>query len=58
MYSLKVVKGLRTPDGRIFIEGDVSTGLTALEAKELMDNYPGRFEPNDEATKKLFEVPE
>ena len=47
MYSLKVLKELYHPDGRIFMPGHDCNALDAFEVAELVVNYPGHFEAGD-----------
>jgi hypothetical protein len=53
MYSLKVLKHLDHPDGRIFEPGHNCRSLSVFEVAELLDEYPDYFEAGDEATVEL-----
>ena len=50
MYSLKVLKSLQHPDGRIFEPGHDCHSLDLFELAELMANYPDHFAPSDDVT--------
>lgn len=50
MFSLKVLKDLQHPDGRIFSVGHDCRSLTLFELAELVNDFPGCFEGADEIT--------
>lgn len=50
MYSLKVLKYLEHPDGRIFEPGHNCKALDIFEVAELVDSYPDVFDALDEIT--------
>lgn len=50
MYSLKVLKDLQLPDGRLFVHGHDAKSLDLFEVAELVHNFPDYFESLDEIT--------
>jgi hypothetical protein len=55
MYSLKVIKHLEHPDGRLFEPGHDCHALSAFEVAELVVDYPGYFEAADDVTQAFME---
>jgi len=55
MYSLRVIKPISLPDGRLYMEGHNCNSLSAFEVAELVYNYPMHFRPNDDMTAEFME---
>lgn len=56
-FSLKVLKDLEHPDGRIFSVGHDCNSLDLFEASELLFEYPDNFEGANEVTVELKSDP-